>query len=235
MKILLPGLDRLYKQANRSVITNNKKIVVFGAGAESIARKISENSAIPVEIVLEDYEQLLNSRLIIRNNQSVICKLMDFTSTDYKTAEVDLIFAQASISNSKRKLILKEFARILKSEGNLIAGEIVALKKEIPPFVKNLFDISDLQPLFIGEIRKYYERFGWQILEFQDISFTLTDYYKETLNQFSKSIEFLTQEERSYYKKLINRIKHESNVYLKLGGNKFIGFVSLILRKEKKS
>jgi hypothetical protein len=41
----------------------------------------------------------------------------------------------------------------------------------------------------------------------------------------------LSNEEKSYHKKMLKRISHESNAYLKLGGNKFIGFISVILRK----
>ena len=43
--------------------------------------------------------------------------------------------------------------------------------------------------------------------------------------------EDLPENEKSYYKKLLNQISHESNVYLKLGGDKYLGFYALILQK----
>ena len=42
----------------------------------------------------------------------------------------------------------------------------------------------------------------------------------------------LGESEKAYHKKMLNRISHESNAYLKLGADKFIGFVSLLLTKN---
>jgi hypothetical protein len=41
----------------------------------------------------------------------------------------------------------------------------------------------------------------------------------------------LTQQEKSYYKKLLHKISHESNAYLNLGADKYIGFIALLLQK----
>jgi hypothetical protein len=45
-----------------------------------------------------------------------------------------------------------------------------------------------------------------------------------------QAIETLTEKEKSYYKKLLNKISHESNAYLKLGADKYIGYKLLILK-----
>jgi DNA-directed RNA polymerase subunit N (RpoN/RPB10) len=44
------------------------------------------------------------------------------------------------------------------------------------------------------------------------------------------NINNLSGQEKSYYKKLLNKISHESNAYLKLGADKYIGFKMLILK-----
>ena len=41
----------------------------------------------------------------------------------------------------------------------------------------------------------------------------------------------LTDKEKSFYKKLLSKISHESNAYLKLGADRYIGFKMLILKK----
>ena len=39
------------------------------------------------------------------------------------------------------------------------------------------------------------------------------------------------KDEKEENKKYFSRMKHESHAYLKLGGDKYIGFKSLIMRK----
>jgi len=233
MKILLPGLDKLIKQVNNFLDIKNKNIVIYGVGAENAAIEFAKYAKTPVEIIVEDYEQFINSRLNLKKKNNVVCKLMDFAHTDYSNAQFDVVFAQASISSIKRKLILKEIKRILKPEGFLVVGEIVSLKQPVPKFVQNLFDAGNLAPLPIEQIQSYYEGKNWEILHFKNFSETLKEYFTASLKQLNKSVGNLTTKEKSYHKKLLNRIKHESNVYLKLGGNKYIGFVSLILQNKK--
>jgi hypothetical protein len=43
--------------------------------------------------------------------------------------------------------------------------------------------------------------------------------------------DLLTQEEIKINKKFLKRINHEANIYLNLGGNDFMGFRMLILKK----
>ena len=47
----------------------------------------------------------------------------------------------------------------------------------------------------------------------------------------SKEIAELSDQEKSYYKKLLRKISHESNTYLRLGGEDFTGFTALTMRK----
>ncbi len=234
MKILLPGLDDLLKYALKSFELKGKKTIVVGAGAEEAAKKLAKKSQTKVEVILEDYEQLISSKLRLQNEPTIICKLMDFANMDYSKGEVDFIFAQASISNSRRKFILKEFERILRPEGTALVGEVVTLKSPVPRFVKDLFDAADLNPLLIDEIKNYYENSGWEVLNLLNLSYTLKEYYRATLQQLSESIGSLSKQERSYHKKILNRMKHESNAYLKLGGDKYIGFAGLELKLKRR-
>ena len=45
------------------------------------------------------------------------------------------------------------------------------------------------------------------------------------------NIDTLTDNEKSYYKKLIKKMSHESNAFLNLGGDNYFGFMMLILQK----
>jgi sarcosine/dimethylglycine N-methyltransferase len=229
---LLPGLnrqvkfllERLYKQ-------NISNTLIIGSASENQAKKIIEKFGCKVELIVEDYESLINSKYIIRDSADINIKMMSYESTDFKTAQFDLIYAQASISLTDRNKIIKEINRILKPGGFFCAGEIVSLQKEIPRFVQDVYDSSDLLPLFVNDLDKYYTDRKFSIIEKLDLSHTLKDYYTNSLSLFDETIDKLNEKEKSYYKKIINRIKHESNLYLNHGGDKFIGYAVLLLRK----
>ncbi len=230
-QIFLPGLSKqlefLYEKADRKF----ESVLVIGTVSEKIALSLSRKYDISVELIVNDYESLLSSKLIIENNPSVNLKLMDYENTDYEDAQFELIYAQASVSTGNRKNIVKEVKRILKPGGLFCVGELVKLKEPVPPFVQNIFDNSDLLPLSSNGVTEYYSDKGFVVTSKMDLTNTLKEYYTKTSSALARYSKKNTDEEKRYYKKLLNKISHETNVYLKLGGDKFIGFHSLLLRK----
>lgn len=233
MKILLPGLDKqlLFLKNNLKIKPTN--VLVVGTSSELIALKLNEIYNSKVELIVQEYESLLNSKLVIGETSNVVVKMMNFDSTDYESNQFDLIYAQASISSPNRSKIIKEFKRILKPNGFLCLGEIVKLTDLPPKFINDVFISSELSPLTKNEIVSYYKEKNFNVISTDDISYTLREYYINTMNELEKSERNLNSQEKSYYKKLINKINHESNVYLKLGGKKHIGFYVLFLIKEE--
>jgi len=153
---------------------------------------------------------------------------MDYSHTDFKENYFDLIYSQGSISVSERKNILKELKRILTDNGILSIGEIVSLKEPVAGFVKDIWQQSGLDPLPMATINQFYISKGFQIESEKDLSNSLKDYYEKIRYSFSQA----GKDEKEQNKKIFSRMKHESNAYLKLGGDKYIGFKSLILRKS---
>ncbi|MCX7874528.1 MAG: class I SAM-dependent methyltransferase [Melioribacteraceae bacterium] len=232
MKVLLPGLDKQLHFLKNNLTQKPSSILIIGSSSESIALKLSEIYKCRIEIIVEEYESLLNSKLIIGNNENISVKMMNFDSTDYNDSEFDLIYAQASISSVIRSKIIKEIKRILKPKGFLCIGEIVKLSSNTPKFINDVFASSNLSPIEKDKLNSFYFEKGFNVIASDDISFTLREYYINTVNELESTEKKFTNQEKSYYKKLINRINHESNVYLKLGGKKHIGFVVALLQRE---
>lgn len=153
--------------------------------------------------------------------------MMDYSYTDFGNEYFDLIFAQASLSVPERKEIIKEIKRILNVDGVFCTGEIVALKEPVPAFVNDIWERSGLDPLSSSEILKYFESKGFALISEKDLSSTLEEFYEKIKFEISKA----SKQEKEGNKKFYLGVKHESNVYLKLGGDKYIGFKSLIMRK----
>ncbi len=233
MKTLLPGLDSQLSFLRKNYSGTPSSILVMGSSSEGIAIRLEEMYKCKVDLIVEDYESLMNAKLIINDNQNIFVSLMSFESTDFVAGQFDLIYAQASISLSNRNKIVKEIKRILSLEGSLCIGEIVSLTKEPPKFVLDIFESSNLLPLHYDNLEKYYKERGLIIEARVDLSSTLFDYYHVSAKHLSTAKDQMDDKEQSYYKKLISKIKHESYSYIKLGGDKHIGFDAILLTKEK--
>lgn len=229
--IFLPGTDQQLKFFINNSGIKDKTILILGSNSEKISQKLNFLGA-KVSLIVEDNDSLLNSRMILTGNKDINLKLMEFTNTDFKDESFDSVYAQASISNSRRNKILKEIKRILKPEGLFCLGEIVSLTNNTPSFVKDVWDASNVLPLEISGLNEYYVSKGLKVTFERDLSNTLKDFYSDMQQQLSIKDRVLEEDEKKSYKKLIKKINHESNVYLKLGGENYMGFKMLILRKE---
>ena len=232
-KYFLPGTDKQLQSLLSHVDIKNMKILVFGAGCEEISKLLFNNGALEVTMIVEDNDLLLNARLYLSKEKQISVKMMEFDNTDFRDSSFDLIYAQASISNKQRNNIVKEIKRILKSEGYLCVGENISYSKNPPVFVKDLWESSEIVPLFVDDLEKYYTDRDFEILFKQDLSHTLKDFYKMSISLLENKVNDMTEQEKSYHKKFLNKLRHESNVYLRLGGNDHIGFKMLILKAAK--
>lgn len=201
--------------------------LIIGPNCESIiVRLISTFSTI--NIISDDYDAVINYRMRLDVNDKIKIKIMDYAHTDFPDRHFDLIYAQGSISISERKNILKEIKRVISPEGIICIGEIVALTEPVAEFVKDIWEFSNLDPISSNKLTKFYESKEFIVLSERDHSSALKDFYEKARISASE----VDKEEQDRNKKFLARIKHESNAYLKHGGNKFIGFKSLIMRKS---
>ena len=230
--IFLPGGFKQFRILKSKYDLTTKNVLIIGSNSEKIAEKMIEHEANSVTIIVSDYDSLMNSRLNLGKESKVAAKMMDFDNTDFGNEDFDLVFAQASISLTNRNKIVKEIKRILKPDGTLCVSEITSLTKEFPPFVKNIFEASDILPLLNNSCTEYYKERKFSVLYEEDLSSSLTNFYENATTALEESFGHLTDKEKSYYKKLLNKISHESNAYLKLGADKFIGFKMMILNKD---
>lgn len=233
-KFFLPGgRYQLKFFLNQKFDIKGKSILVVGSASEQIAKKLAEESEATVYMIVEDYDSLINSKVALDHNPNIDIRLMDFEITDFNQEEFDIVYAQASISGSRRNKIVKELKRILKPEGIMCIGEIVNLKNDTPVFLQNIWENADLLPINISEMDNYYSERNLEVLETKNLSDILKEYYKINEKILPETKESLSEQEKSYYKKLIKRISHESGVYLKQGGDSYIGFYVLVMRKNK--
>jgi SAM-dependent methyltransferase len=231
----LPGTDQQMKSLFEVLKLNKGSILILGSGSEIITGELSEYYDSKSVLIVEESESLLNSRSHPAAENKINVRLMDFSATDFKDSQFDLVYAQASISNNARNKIVKEIKRILKPDGYFCVGEIIGFAPDQPKFIKDMFSSSNISPLNSDQINDYYSSRGFQVLLEKDLSYTLKDFYSDNSKMLKETESLLDKQEKSFYKKLIKKISHESNIYLKLGGDKYYGFKMLLLRKVQES
>ena len=229
--VFLPGLDKQLTFLKSRLELCELQVLIMGSGTAVIANQILTMGN-NVEVIVEDYDSLMNAKLEFDGSDEINVKIMDFERTDYLNENFDLVYVQGSISDVRRKKIVKEIKRVTKQDGYLCLGDMVILKKNPPIFVKELFEFSRLEPLYKEQLIPYYEERNFELVDSIDLSFTLREYYIANAKMLKERERSLSINERSYYKKILNQISHESNAYLKLGANKYFGFHAILLKKK---
>ena len=224
--ILFPSGSKQLEHLIEQNIPKGEQALIIGPNCEFIASKLIDYFT-KLFIVTDNYESVMQIRMNLKNDEKIKVKMMDYAHTDFQDKAFELIYAQGSISVPERKDIVKEIKRILISKGLFCAGEIVSLKDPVPGFVNDIWERSGLEPMASSVVKKYYESKGFEVLSERDLSTTLKDFYEGTISIVSKTDKAEKEEDKKYF----SRMKHESNAYLKLGGDKYIGFKSLLLRK----
>jgi ubiquinone/menaquinone biosynthesis C-methylase UbiE len=222
----LPGGNGQLKHLFEQNISKEKHTLIIGPATNAIVKRLLGHFS-EINIIADNYDSLINIRMKLKEHNVLKIKMMDFAHTDFKDAHFNLVYSQGSISVPDRKNILKEIKRIISKDGIVSVGEVFSLKEPVPAFVKDIWERSGLEPMASSAINEFYETKGFKIISEQDLSKSLKDYYIKTMIAVSK----VNKNEKKQNKKYYSHLKHESNIYLKLGGDKYIGFKSLIMRK----
>jgi SAM-dependent methyltransferase len=230
-KIFLPGTDRQISTLLKTVEIKDKSVLIIGSGSEEIGEIFYHSEAAEVYLITDDEDSLLQTRLILSGLKEINVRLMEFDNTDFKAEKFDIIYTQGSTWTKKRNKIIKEIKKILKPKGYLCIGEIISLSGSPPQFVKDIWENNDLSPLFKDEFKKYYLSKGFELILEEDLSGTLKDFYSISKKALEESSNEFTGKGSGNLRKLLKTYNHEAKAYLELGGDKFMGYEMLILRK----
>jgi len=227
VSIPLPGGKSQLKHLLEQNIQNGMRALIIGPVTNSIIKGLFEHYS-EINIIADNYDSLMNIRMTLKEDHPTKLKMMDYAHTDFENDHFHLIYSQGSISVIGRKNILKEIKRITIDNGLFSVGELVSLKEPVPAFVKDIWERNGLDPLASSAIANFYESKGFKILSQKDLSTSLKDFYENIRLLVSKTGKDNKEADKKYF----SQLKHESNFYFKLGGDKYIGFKSLIMRKS---
>ena len=163
--IFLPGTDKQADFFLKIPVNKVGKVLIIGPGTKEIAQKIVLTEPEKIIIIVEDYDSLITMRYRLekQGDKNIEVRMMDYENTDFRNDSIDIVYAQASVSTRKRNRIVKEIRRILKTGGIFCIGELTKLKEDVPVFIQELWQASDLLPLPDKELNEYYEGRGFVV------------------------------------------------------------------------
>lgn len=231
-EIFLPGLNEQLKQFLKHIEIEGKKILVVGGETEIIAQKLYDVSEIPVEIIVDDDDLLANLRYALKETENISVKLMEYENTDYAKHTFDIIYAQASISRTGKGKILKEFRKILKPDGMLCIGEPVLLREDVPTSITEILQRTNQLLTPLEKFEAFYTERKFEVLHKFDLHHTIKKFYSKGNELLKKKKEHLEESEKKQFKKDLNQLTHETNLFSKHGGDKYIGYSMIIARSS---
>lgn len=183
-----------------------------------------------VEIAIPSGELLLQSRMNFNHN-GINARFIEFHQLPYDDSSFDLVYAQGSLSTNLRNFISTQVYRVLTPKGYFCLGETVALTQNTPTFINDLWKNAEMSVLTREDLLKYYQERGFVIDTIKNLSGTLTQFYRDSRTALDERVKSMSSEEKKEYKKLLPRLNHEINIYLKQGGSKHIGFIAHLFHK----
>lgn len=213
-------------------LKEGSRSLVAGGGLEAAAAGIAGVTHGPVELITREEESLMQSRMQLAGNKYVNVRFMEFTATDFADDSFDVVYAQASVSTFERKDIAREFHRLLAHGGIACIGEIVSLRPDPPEFMTDIWDNSAIEPLPADELESAWTEAGFEVVRSEDLRRTLRTFYETLSEDLLSGATALTAADGKEAKWLLKQLKHEARTYLKGGGDKFMGYNALILKKK---
>jgi SAM-dependent methyltransferase len=224
--ILLPGLDEQAEFFAKEYSLAQKKGLILGAGVNPAAVRFEQAGA-EVAAIIDDDDLLVRERLLAPGK----VKYMDYFSTDYADETFGFIYAQASVSVAQRNKILKESFRLLKPGGVFCLGDVLKRDENTPVSVVEIWEHSNLHPVTLENAEQLYTTNKFSIENKLDLSQTIEAVYRYHAEIFEDEKALLSDEDRHAMRKELKRMRHEANMFVKMGAKKHMHYYVFLLRK----
>lgn len=224
--ILLPGLDEQADFFLKEYSFTGKKGLILGAGVNPAASRF-EAAGADITTIINDESLLVRERLLAPGK----VKYMDYFSTDFADESFDFIYAQASVSVAQRHKILKESFRQLRPDGIFCLGDVLRRDEQTPVSVVEIWDHSNLVPLTLEKAEQMYAVNKFSVEQKLDLSPTVDTVYRLHAEIFEDEKSQLTDQDRHAMRKDLKRMRHEANMFVKMGAKRHMLYYVFLLRK----
>lgn len=236
-KVKLPtlgGTETTKLLCSKVEIKEGMNILVAGVNLSDSVIYIAKNFKCNVYGIYELPNIVISAKSEIANHgleDIVKVKVMSPISLDFKDETFDLIIAEGVLSQYKKSQILKEFYRVLKDGSFIGIVDFYWKKTPVPTYVLDAWYVESGSIETLDEKLKILKDYGFETVFVQDMSKELEKYYsrfKKIIQNALKNRRFTKDEFKE-----IKKFKHEVNVFLEQGGDKWMGYVAVVAVKKK--
>lgn len=229
--ILLPGMNEQSNAFLRHHKIKEAKMLVMGTAAPHLLKKFLNPFVGSIDVIIDNEDLLLTERLSAPKDKKVRVRFMDFSNTDFADNTFDFVYTQGAASTLQRIKILHEIKRILKPGGVYCLGELVYIKQEVPVSIKSVWEIAGIAPIEIEQAAPCYADAGFTLLDTTDLSKTLFMMYERYREIMHDGANQMTEDEFQALRHDLIRLKHEAEIFIKMGGDKYTGYFMYELQK----
>ncbi|MBI5726739.1 MAG: class I SAM-dependent methyltransferase [Ignavibacteriales bacterium] len=229
--ILLPGMNEQSNAFLRHHKIKETKMLVMGTAAPHLLKKFLNPFVASIDVIIDNEDLLLTERLSAPKDKKVRIRFMDFVNTDFTDNTFDFVYTQGAASTLQRVKVLHEVKRILKPGGVYCLGELVYIKGDVPVSIRSVWDIAGISPIELEQTEGCYTEAGFTILETTDLSKTLYAMYERYKEVMQNGASKMTEDELQALRHDLIRLKHEAEIFIKMGGDKYTGYFMYELQK----
>ncbi len=160
----------------------------------------------------------------------VSLQFMAPVATNFQPEQFRVVILEGVLSSYAPGRILKEAIRLLPEGGWLLASDSCWLEEGVPTYVRDVWESPDHKILTPPDVRALAEARGCTVYQLQEESAVLGPFYR----QFQETVRGITKnrfEGMKHQKALVKHYKHEIDVFHRHGGDRYMGYFSLVARK----
>ena len=165
-----------------------------------------------------------------RKSLKIEAKVMSPLALDFDDGFFDLVICEGVMSQYRKSDFLKEIHRVLKPGGGFGVADFYWRKIPVPKYVLNVWSWDEGRVETLDEVIKLMKGRGFDVFFIHDVSGELKRFYSELLVWIEKLLKTTYLSSQQF--KEVKRFRHEANVFLKQGGNKWMGYSAIASKKQ---
>ena len=159
-------------------------------------------------------------------------RYMSPLTMDFDAQSFDIVVLEGIFSSYPASRALKQARRVLKPDGVIMISDSFWKMESMPPYVHDVWEAEERRIFTEHQLGHLFEAAELELAFFEIRRNALDSFYQ----QFTSEIKSITKadfEGMKHQKSLVKHYKHEIDVYLKHGGEKYMGYFTAMLTAAK--